>query len=119
MVYVSVNDFIDNVPVYTVPTGGITPSPSVVLLAIAAVVNAAGVYTATNMSSFSEDSTTFYTFILTRLDGQANMVALGYTSAWGFRLEQRILSIAVVDAVPVVTLVGLQQMENALALFDI
>lgn len=111
--------FIDNVPVYTVPTGGITPSPSVVLLAIAAVVNAAGVYTATNMSSFSEDSTTFYTFILTRVDGQANMVALGYTSAWGFRLEQRILSIAVVDAVPVVTLVGLQQMENALALFDI
>ena len=119
--------FVDDVLVYTrAASGGTVVSGMAELEAIMAGINAGTTYTATSLSSFSTDyipalsqPNTCYKFTLTRNDGQTNAVRLGFTSIWGYRLEDRILSLGVVDSVPVVTLVGLQQTQNEVFLFDI
>jgi hypothetical protein len=114
--------YIDNQLVFTMGGTVATPTPAATaVLAIMALINAGNTYSATNFGSYIDplSSIQVYTFTLTRLDGQPNTVQLGYTSVWGYRLEQRILSVEIENSVPVVTLQALQHYETPLFMFDI
>ncbi len=112
--------FVDNQVIYTMGgTDSATLSGATVVPIIMANINASGTYTASNMTTTVINSVLVYEFTLTRKDGQANTVQLGYTSIWGYRIEQRVFSIQLVDNAPLVTLQAIQHKDLPLFMFDI
>jgi hypothetical protein len=109
--------FVDNQFVFTVTDDSSGSMVANAVNGIMAGINAQGIYSATD--AVIVDSSGISTFTLTRKDGTANKAQLGYTSIWGYRMEQRMVSVQLVGGIPTLRLEAIINRSQSVSMFAI